>query len=126
MSALGYERFGVHGTDVGSGVAGMLPMVAPGRVVGTHITGTAAAMPFGPPLELEGLGPADRERAERFNAFREDGLGYLHLMAARPRRSATCSPTRRSGSSPGSPRSSASGRTRRPSCPRTPSTATCS
>jgi epoxide hydrolase len=32
MSRLGYERFAVHETDVGSGVAGLLPMVAPGRI----------------------------------------------------------------------------------------------
>src|SRR5918996_1363294 len=54
MERLGYERYAVHGTDVGSGVAGMLPMVAPGHVSGTHVTGTVAAMPFGPPLELTG------------------------------------------------------------------------
>ncbi|MEV4083799.1 epoxide hydrolase, partial [Nonomuraea fuscirosea] len=28
---------------------------------------------------------ADRARAERFNASREDGLGYLHLQSTRPR-----------------------------------------
>jgi epoxide hydrolase len=84
MERLGYERYAVHGTDVGSGVAGMLPMVAPGRVSGTHVTGTVAAMPFGPPLELTGLAGAERERAERFNSYREDGLGYLHMQSTRP------------------------------------------
>jgi pimeloyl-ACP methyl ester carboxylesterase len=84
MSRLGYERYAVHGTDVGSGVAGLLAMVEPERVIGTHITGTVAAMPFGPPLELEGLAPADRARAERFNGFRANGIGYLHLQATRP------------------------------------------
>ena len=84
MSRLGYERFAVQGTDVGSGVAALLPIVAPGRVIATHVTGTTAAMPFGPPVELEGLSDADRDRAERFNAFREDGLGYLHMQATRP------------------------------------------
>ena len=84
MERLGYERYAVHGTDVGSGVAGMLPMVAPGHVSGTHVTGTVAAMPFGPPLELTGLDGTERERAERFNAYREDGLGYLHMQSTRP------------------------------------------
>src|SRR5262245_26870730 len=84
MDRLGYERFAVHGTDVGSGVADLLAMIAPHRVVGTHLSGTVAAMPFGPPLETEGLAPADRERAERFNAFRSDGIGYLHMQATRP------------------------------------------
>ncbi len=84
MSRLGYERYAVHGTDVGSGVAGMLAMLDAERVVGTHLTGTVAAMPFGPPLELDGLRGPDRARAERFNAYREDGIGYLHMQSTRP------------------------------------------
>jgi pimeloyl-ACP methyl ester carboxylesterase len=84
MRRLGYARYAVHGTDVGAGVSGMLPMVDPGRVAGVHLTGTAAAMPFGPPVELDGLSEADRARAERFNAFQADGLGYLHIQATRP------------------------------------------
>jgi epoxide hydrolase len=65
-------------------VAGMLPMVAPGRVAGVHLTGTAAGTPFGPPVELDGLSEADRARAERFNAFQADGLGYLQIQSTRP------------------------------------------
>ncbi|MFD1930198.1 epoxide hydrolase family protein [Nonomuraea mangrovi] len=84
MSRLGYERYAAQGTDVGSGVAGMLPMADPGRVVGVHLTGTAASTPFGPALELDGLPPADRARAERFNTFRSEGLGYLTLQSTRP------------------------------------------
>jgi len=49
-----------------------------------HLTGTTAAMPFGPPVDLEGLSEADRARGERFNAYQADGLGYLHLQATRP------------------------------------------
>jgi hypothetical protein len=41
-------------------------------------------VPFGPPIELDGLSEADRARAERFNAFQADGLGYLHIQATRP------------------------------------------
>ncbi len=84
MGRLGYQRYAVHGTDVGAGVAGLLAMVEPARVLGVHLTGTAAGMPFGPAVELDGLSGADRDRAERFNAFQADGLGYLHLQATRP------------------------------------------
>jgi epoxide hydrolase len=84
MRRLGYARYAVQGTDVGAGVAGMLAMVDAGRVAGVHLTGTGAGMPFGPPVELEGLSEADRARGERFNAFQADGLGYLHLQATRP------------------------------------------
>jgi pimeloyl-ACP methyl ester carboxylesterase len=84
MSRLGYERYAAQGTDVGSGVAGMLPMVAPRSVAGVHLSGTGASAPFGPALELDGLSAADRARAERFNAFRAEGLGYLTLQSTRP------------------------------------------
>ena len=84
MRRLGYARYAVQGTDAGAGVAGLLAAVDGARVAGVHITGTAAAMPFGPPLSLEGLSERDRKRAERFNAFRAEGLGYLHLQATRP------------------------------------------
>ena len=83
MRRLGYERFGAQGGDIGAGVAGMLGMLAPDRVVGTHTNGPGP-FPFGPPLALDGLSDADRVRAERFNRFQEDGLGYLHLQATRP------------------------------------------
>ena len=84
MRRLGYDRYAVHGTDVGAGVSGLLGMVDRARVVGVHLTGTAAGMPFGPPVELAGLSAADRDRGERFNAYQADGLGYLHLQATRP------------------------------------------
>lgn len=83
MTRLGYDRFLAHGTDVGSGVVGMLPMVAPGRVLATHVTGPSP-FPLGPAIGLDGLEGSDRERAARFNTFREDGAGYLHIQATRP------------------------------------------
>ncbi len=83
MTRLGYERFAVHGGDVGAGVTGMLPMVAPGRVVATHVNGPGP-FPFGPPVDTESLSEADADRGERFNQFQRDGLGYLHLQSTRP------------------------------------------
>lgn len=83
MTRLGYERFLAQGTDVGAGVVGMLPMVAPGRVIATHVNGPSP-FPLGPALDLDGLDDADRDRATRFNTFRDDGAGYLHIQATRP------------------------------------------
>jgi pimeloyl-ACP methyl ester carboxylesterase len=83
MTRLGYERFAAHGGDVGAGVTGMLPVVAPGRVVATHVNGPGP-YPFGPPVDVAGLSAADTVRAERFNRFQRDGLGYLHLQSTRP------------------------------------------
>jgi FAD/FMN-containing dehydrogenase/pimeloyl-ACP methyl ester carboxylesterase len=84
MANLGYGRYAVHGTDVGAGVAGMLAIIDADKVKGTHITGTTAAMPFGPPIDLEGLSDRDRARGERFNRYQAEQLGYLHMQATRP------------------------------------------
>lgn len=83
MTRLGYERFAAQGGDVGSGIVGMLPIFAPGRVIGVHVNGPAP-FPFGPPMDPTGLSEADTVRANRFNEFQRDGLGYLHLQASRP------------------------------------------
>lgn len=84
MAELGYDRYLVHGTDAGAGVAGLVGMVAPQHVLGVHLTGTAPSMPFGPPLPVESFTGQDRLRAERFNQSQQEGLGYLHLQATRP------------------------------------------
>jgi pimeloyl-ACP methyl ester carboxylesterase len=83
MTRLGYERFGAHGGDVGGGVTALLGMVAPDRVVATHINGPAS-FPFGPPLDVTGLSESDTIRAERFNKIQSNGLGYLHMQSTRP------------------------------------------
>jgi len=84
MSRLGYECYAAQGTDAGSGVALILGMIDAARVVGTHITGTTAAYPFGPPIDLAGLSEADRARGEHFNKMRDDGIGYLWIQSTRP------------------------------------------
>ncbi|MBW9209021.1 epoxide hydrolase [Mumia sp. zg.B21] len=81
---LGYERYGLQATDAGAGVAGMLAMIAPGQVVGMHLTGTSAGTPFGPALDPDDFDGADRDRIERFNKDRDEDFGYFHLQATRP------------------------------------------
>jgi pimeloyl-ACP methyl ester carboxylesterase len=83
MRRLGYQRYGAQGGDIGSGVSGMLGMIAPDSVAAVHINGPAP-FPFGAPIELEGLSDAERLRAERFNRFQADGMGYLHIQSTRP------------------------------------------
>jgi hypothetical protein len=43
-----------------------------------------AAAPFAGPVAIEGLSESDRARAETFNRYLEDGLGYLVLQSTRP------------------------------------------
>lgn len=84
MERLGYDRYAVQGTDAGAGVAGILGAISGGKVIGVHLTGTVAGMPLGPAVEEAGLSPADQQRAERFNRFQADGIGYLQLQSTRP------------------------------------------
>jgi pimeloyl-ACP methyl ester carboxylesterase len=84
MARLGYDRYGVQGGDIGAGVSGMLAMLNPDRVTGVHLNGPTPGYPFGPPIDPEGLSPADQARARRFNQFQADGMGYLQLQATRP------------------------------------------
>ncbi|GAB3953834.1 epoxide hydrolase [Kribbella albertanoniae] len=84
MSRLGYDRYGAHGTDAGSGVTGMLTMIDAEHVVGAHLAGVTAAAPFAGPVSTDGLSESDKTRAETFNRYLEDGLGYLTLQSTRP------------------------------------------
>jgi pimeloyl-ACP methyl ester carboxylesterase len=84
MSRLEYDCYAVQGTDVGSGIAQILAMIDAARVIGVHLTGTGAAMPFGPPIDLASVSADDRTRAQRFNTYQAEGMGYLHMQATRP------------------------------------------
>ncbi|MET8003549.1 alpha/beta fold hydrolase [Nonomuraea glycinis] len=89
MSRLGYDRYAAQGTDAGSGVSMLLPMVAPEHVIGVHINGPGP-YPLGGPVDLDGLSGADLARAERFNAR---GRSRSRRRRTRARRWASrCSP----------------------------------
>jgi epoxide hydrolase len=122
MRRLGYQRYGAHGGDIGAGVTGILGATQP-EVVATHTVSEPRAVALAGryfPLwprptgrrSSSGSGPGPRPRAT--------------WTSSRPghRPSPTPSPTHPLASSPGSLRSSRSGPTSGPSCPRTRSTAT--
>ena len=124
MARLGYDRYGVQGGDVGAFVAPEMGRQAPGQVVGVHVN-ALVTFPSGDPAELADLTEAEQQRLARMQHFQEEMMGYSHIQATRPQTLAYApAPTPRPASWPGSSRSSRSGPTRRPSCPRTPSTAT--
>ncbi|GAA5117326.1 epoxide hydrolase [Alloalcanivorax gelatiniphagus] len=83
MTRLGHHRFMVQGGDVGSGIAGMLGVVAADRLVGVHMNGPGP-YPFGPPVDTAGLDGPDLARAARFAQFQRDGMAYLHQQVSRP------------------------------------------
>lgn len=90
MRRLGYERYGVHGGDIGAGVAGMVAGVDGERVVGVHVVTdpltAAATATFIPGMadRLDADDPVDKLILERMTAFRTEGSGYLAIQNSRP------------------------------------------
>ncbi|MFJ9370572.1 alpha/beta fold hydrolase [Nocardia sp. NPDC101769] len=65
MLRLGYDRYGVHGSDVGAAVAAELGRLAPEQVIGVHV-GQIFSFPRGDKGELDGLTTSDTA----FRAYR--------------------------------------------------------
>jgi pimeloyl-ACP methyl ester carboxylesterase len=90
MSRLGYERYGVHGGDIGAGVSGMVASRDPGHVTGLHFVtdpvtaaNTATFIP-GMADRLDAADPVDALILERMDVFRNDASGYLAIQNTRP------------------------------------------
>jgi pimeloyl-ACP methyl ester carboxylesterase len=90
MRRLGYERYGVHGGDVGGGVSGMVAALDGEHVTGCHVVtdpltaaNTATFLP-GMADRLDEDDPLDKLILERMDAFRNDGSGYLAIQNTRP------------------------------------------
>ena len=82
MRGLGYDRYGAHGGDFGSGVAAFLAMAHPEAVTGVHLSNLELAPylgPDAPPLSAAERAFVDQE--ERW--VREEG-GYHAVQSTRP------------------------------------------
>ena len=78
MARLGYERYGAHGFDVGSGVAHTLSNVAAGRVVGAHFSMAGTD-------DMVGVFSADGRMSVRPGpAAGDDGMGSFQIQSTRP------------------------------------------
>jgi epoxide hydrolase len=90
MRGLGYDRYGVHGGDVGAGVSGLVAARDGAHVIGMHVVTdplTAAnAATFMPGMAdgLDAGDPVDKLVLDRMDAFRRDGSGYLAIQNSRP------------------------------------------
>ena len=82
MSGLGYERFGVHGNDAGALISPEVARLAPGRVLGVHVSG-GLGIPSG-----ADFAELTEDELAGFAGMREmmDNGSFLHasVQAARP------------------------------------------
>jgi pimeloyl-ACP methyl ester carboxylesterase len=85
MAALGYERYAVHGSDLGASIAAQLARTAPERVAALHVTGIASL-----PTDADELASLTVEEKSRLaslceleqtwqHAFPESGAELLAL-----------------------------------------------
>lgn len=81
MTALGYERFAVVGTDLGNGVASRMALAYPERVSAIHVS-YVAHRPIESPTAAERAAELDYET--RATAWRQDEGGYQAIQSSRP------------------------------------------
>lgn len=81
MSMLGYERFMVAGTDIGSGVATRIALRHPDRVLGVHVSAVAPRplAPGEPPLDADEL-----QYMSRLADWERDEGGYAAIQGSKP------------------------------------------
>jgi len=90
MRRLGYQRYGVHGGDIGGGVSGLVASLDGEHVIGMHVVTdpmtAAATATFLPGMadRLDASDPADKLILDRMDAFRKEGSGYLAIQNSRP------------------------------------------
>ncbi|MFS0701164.1 epoxide hydrolase family protein [Cellulomonas sp. 179-A 4D5 NHS] len=86
MTRLGYERFGAHGTDIGSGTTGLLAARHPERVIGTHIGCESRLLAMvGEKFPYpDGLSGDEIARIEAVRTEAAADRGYLEMQNHRP------------------------------------------
>jgi pimeloyl-ACP methyl ester carboxylesterase len=84
MTALGYDRYGVSGGDVGAGIAEELCLNAGDRVIGSLVVTDpgAIATEYTPPTDH--LTPAEQERHSALKQARAEDFGYIAVQTTRP------------------------------------------
>lgn len=84
MTALGHERFGVHGGDIGSTIGEQLALRHPSRVLGLHLGDAPLHRPRS--LTADERTPVDEEWLARLAAWDAPGGGsaYARLQRSRP------------------------------------------
>jgi pimeloyl-ACP methyl ester carboxylesterase len=84
MRQLGYERYGVHGGDIGAGICEQLCIQAGERVIGSLVSTDpgAIATEYTPPTNH--LSDDEKKHHEEMKAARREDFGYIQIQATRP------------------------------------------
>ena len=84
MQALGYERYGVAGGDIGAGISAEIGLIAGERMIGTLVVTDpgAIATEYTPPTDH--LTADEQARHAALKAARDEDFGYIALQTTRP------------------------------------------
>lgn len=87
MKVLGYDKYGVQGSDIGAGICQQMCLIDVDHIIGAHtsvdptslaLTGMLAMVP------ADRLPETEKAQVEKWKAYAEDGKGYLQLQSTRP------------------------------------------
>ncbi|MFE3262332.1 epoxide hydrolase family protein [Nocardia sp. NPDC059091] len=82
MLRLGYDRYGVHGDDIGAAIASEIGRLAPEQVIGVHV-GHIFSFPRGDKGELDGLNAGDLMQVRYWQQILQRAAQHGH--SAQPR-----------------------------------------
>lgn len=87
MKELGYEKYGVQGSDIGAGICQQICLVDPEHIIGAHTSNDPTSLALTGMLAMvptDMLPEAEKAQVEKWKAYAEDGKGYLQLQSTRP------------------------------------------
>lgn len=82
MTGLGFERFGYHGGDLGSGIGEQLALRHPDRLTGLHLTDVPYWHLFD--VDQSTLSEAERDYLQRGQQWSQQEGAYAMLQATKP------------------------------------------
>jgi epoxide hydrolase len=83
MRRLGYDRYGAHGTDLGSMISPEVGRCDPEHVLGVHVT-EIFSFPSGDPAEIAALSEKEKEQWQTFQEWVEKKGAYATLQSTVP------------------------------------------
>lgn len=86
MTTLGYEKFAIHGTDMGAGITGILSAIAGHRLLGTHVNTDYTAVTGMGMLTQDLQSFSDDEKAQiaRYKEYEKNETAYLKILSTKP------------------------------------------
>ena len=87
MKELGYDKYGVQGSDIGAGICQQICLIDADHIIGAHTSNDPTSLALTGMLAMvptDMLPETEKAQVEKWKAYAEDGKGYLQLQSTRP------------------------------------------